>query len=31
MFIFSAGEVFVFRVSLPLPSQGWECLGPVLP
>lgn len=26
MFIFSAGEVFVFRVSLLLPSWGWECL-----
>lgn len=27
MFIFSAREVFVFRVSPPLPSQGWECLS----
>lgn len=31
LFIFSAGEVFVFRVSPLLPSRGWECLSPLLP
>lgn len=31
LFIFSAREVFVFRVSPLLPFRGWECLSPLLP